>query len=829
MEMEFSKTITFQLDVEPTPLTSYKRDLDKLIKTLYNYYPNNLPIPCSDVKNPLLRHMNNQYTWETFQKTIFKDNGNIGILLKDLVVIDIDCKEYVEYFEKMFPILADVVSEETKKGKHYFFKRTQLCNEYKINDLARCLKVDNIKLPIDCKTITSTGTAGVIVVAPSADKKWVIPIYEKELTNIPDEITIYLKDNWANKIRERGETKKVESNAEKEARQKENINKLLVGEKNSNSLGDTEYLLGLLDILGENRAEDYSDWMSVGFALYNMSRGDVEFLKYWIHFSKYSHKYKDGVCEEKWLKKMNLNEKGFNLGSLIYWAKLDNKDKFFALQKKSLTNLILSSLSRTDYDIALVAYKTFQSEYVALNTADGKSAIWYHFENHRWKPNGIVSLKKKLSTIIYEEFKKTSNEYIEKAENESDCESKESLYDLAETIANIAKVLKDSKKLNNIISMLATLFAEHPQEFFEKLDSNKKLLGFENGVLDLEKKVFRAGSPDDYITFSCGYDYTTEVDIIIRKELEDYFTSISSSDDMKQYMLNCMCNILPGEKIREIMYLWIGSSRNGKGTNTTLLGKTLGNYYKEVPCDLITDNRNKSGQASSELAQTKGVRAIVFSEPKENQKIQLSTLKQFIGGDKISARPLFKEAIDFDAQFQIIIQTNHEPELSNYEPEFIDKLEMLEYPYRFVRNPQNSSEKPIIEGLKVNFKNNVVYHQQFMLMLVERYFNYGTNYPIPQFIKNRGQEYIDNNNIIGNWLEENFIITKNEGENKIYKKDLWELFKKDVKDLGRNAFYTELEKKNGFRKFTIRGFVYYKGLKPKNETLEANFINVDDI
>ena len=43
--------------------------------------------------------------------------------------------------------------------------------------------------------------------------------------------------------------------------------------------------------------------------------------------------------------------------------------------------------------------------------------------------------------------------------------------------------------------------------FEQKLDSNINLIGFENGIYDLEQGSFREGRPDDYITLSTKNDY----------------------------------------------------------------------------------------------------------------------------------------------------------------------------------------------------------------------------------------------------------------------------------------------------------------------------------
>lgn len=47
-------------------------------------------------------------------------------------------------------------------------------------------------------------------------------------------------------------------------------------------------------------------------------------------------------------------------------------------------------------------------------------------------------------------------------------------------------------------------------EFESKLDNNVNLVGFDNGILDIEQQVFREGKPEDYVSLTTGWDYPSE-------------------------------------------------------------------------------------------------------------------------------------------------------------------------------------------------------------------------------------------------------------------------------------------------------------------------------
>ena len=71
---------------------------------------------------------------------------------------------------------------------------------------------------------------------------------------------------------------------------------------------------------------------------------------------------------------------------------------------------------------------------------------------------------------------------------------------------------------------------------------------------------------------------------------------------------------------------------------------------------------------------TRGVRAIIYSEPSDDDRFQLGTLKKSSGRDKIQARALYKEYIEFYPQYHIIIQMNNPTSMNGFDAGFVRRL-----------------------------------------------------------------------------------------------------------------------------------------------------------
>ena len=112
---------------------------------------------------------------------------------------------------------------------------------------------------------------------------------------------------------------------------------------------------------------------------------------------------------------------------------------------------------------------------------------------------------------------------------------------------------------NKVISECADIFYNYDSTFVEKLDTRKYLIGFCNGVYDLEEHIFRDGSPDDYVSLSVGHDWIEfSKDHKYILEIEDFFSKVQPNKKMRNYILTLLASYLDGHTKREQFIIWTG-------------------------------------------------------------------------------------------------------------------------------------------------------------------------------------------------------------------------------------------------------------------------------
>lgn len=503
-----------------------------------------------------------------------------------------------------------------------------------------------------------------------------------------------------------------------------------------NTQYDVQQISNLLNILSNERTNDYNMWMEIGWCLYNINQNDIELLNLWAEFSKKNPKFKDGECEKVWSKMrgMNNNGKKLGIGSLYYWAKHDNYDEYMAVKRKDIRYYIDKSMNCTNYDIARVMFEMFKYQHVCASI---KYNSWYEFRDHRWhEDDGAISLRQKISTNLVNEYFRIISDYnVEWAKIDMDTDltseekdkRKQEFEEKTKVLSNIMIKLKTTAFKDNIMRECRELF--HEKGFINKLDENQYLIGFENGVYDLQKLEFRDGEPEDYVSMSTGNYYieydenNPQVD-----DVNDFLNKILPKFNVKQYVMKLLASTLQGHNAEEKFRIWTGIGGNGKTKLLELHAMALGEYADSFDVMLFTGKRAQSNAATPEVALSKGKRFMQVDEPEEGAKINVGLMKYYTGGDKIKARGLFKDPVEFKPQFKIVLVCNELPEVPPHDGGVWRRLEIVEFTSKFVDNPVAENEFKKDPELSNKLK---VWGETFMSMLIYYYKIYKQEGVIP--------------------------------------------------------------------------------------------------
>ena len=450
----------------------------------------------------------------------------------------------------------------------------------------------------------------------------------------------------------------------------------------------------LVSLLSDERAENYQDWIRVGWALHNT---DICLLEVWVDFSKRcSKKFNEKECERLW---QNMKP-GLSIRSLQSWAKEDNYTKYTEYMKSEFKELLTKSTNGDTYSVAKALHTKYFDRFVCSSM---KHNSWYEFKTHRWNRNDCGwSLQKLISEEFVNEYILVSTEYNLKAVKATGIE-KEDLQKKASNFQRISDKLLNLNYKKQIMEECKLLFFD--ETFEDRLDENHDLLGCQNGVYDFAKSEFRAGRPDDCITLSTGNSYHNwNPNNPYSKNIVKFFEEILPNKNVRNYFLQALCTCLTGHNREEKLYIPTGSGANGKSLTFELVNLALGDYYISCPVTIMTRKRGASSQASPELARIKGKRIGVLQEPDNNETINVGIMKELTGNDAFQARGLFEEPKDIKPQIKFFLTCNDLPVVPSCDGGTWRRLRVIAFMSKFVDKPSGVNQFKIDTRLKEKIK-----------------------------------------------------------------------------------------------------------------------------
>jgi len=496
-------------------------------------------------------------------------------------------------------------------------------------------------------------------------------------------------------------------------------------------------------------AGSYNKWIRVGFALKNISnRLLIVFLAFSARTNHFDYRSQIPDICDRWTNFSPTNSIGAGVTkkSIMYWAKNDAFEKYEKVREntidywidQTIESITLEQINNpkkknargsTDYDIATVLFRLCGDEFVSTSI---RANEWYRFYNHRWIKNDCgTSLRNRISTTLRDLYQKKAAALYERS-TQFDVESEQ--YKLiigrAMKVLDIVSFLGTTKDKDNIMKEARELF--YNAEFLDKLDQNKYLMCFLNGVIDFKQAIFRKGYPEDYISKCTDTDYIPieyslsperEMQQQLIQEIKTYMSQLFPDPELCEYVWKHLASCLIGDTaLNQCLHYYTGCGQNGKSMLVKLMQLVLGGYSGELSVGFYTQERSKMGQSTPELYSIIGVRYAITSEPSEGDRLNEGPMKQLTSGtDPMSCRAPYGQLMKFIPQANAIIMANHFLQINSRDHGTWRRVRVIPFVSLFTDNPvsddpHNPHQFKKIDNLDEKFDQ---WEAVFMAMLVE--------------------------------------------------------------------------------------------------------------
>lgn len=322
---------------------------------------------------------------------------------------------------------------------------------------------------------------------------------------------------------------------------------------------------------------------------------------------------------------------------------------------------------------------------------------WYKFENNKWKNIGCknMELRSKIKRDLiplYKEILKIfpKNKYAEKWNY----------------INGSLKMFEDAQFKNHIMTELMELYVTNNninRDFLKKLDSNRDIIGFNNGVFDLVKFEFRKTEPVDYISMTVGYDYSENY-TGYKEHLMRFLEDILPNKLERDYVLTYISLALTGNVLELFTIFTNSSGRNGKSKLFELLKHTFGDYFASLKSQIFTRPCPNGNSPDPCLLNLINKRIVVTSEPSKGEKLNVGFIKFITGRDNTTLRNCHSnEMVEFMGNFILLFACNDIPDCDDIDVAFSKRLRCVNFPTEFVDNPVLPHQKKINVDINKNF------------------------------------------------------------------------------------------------------------------------------
>ena len=194
-------------------------------------------------------------------------------------------------------------------------------------------------------------------------------------------------------------------------------------------------------------------------------------------------------------------------------------------------------------------------------------------------------------------------------------------------------------------------------------DNNSHLLAVKNGVVDLVTGEFRKALPKDFLRRQCDVNFEADAQC---PRWEKFINEVTKGDtELAEFLRRAVGYTLFGHTRAQKFFVLEGKGSNGKGVFLRVLTSLLGQYATELAPNLVTSAYSGNANSpTSALVRLKGIRLAIVTELPNKRGFDTAFVKQFSGGDSITARANYGEQFTFKPEGKLWISTNDMPDIA---------------------------------------------------------------------------------------------------------------------------------------------------------------------
>ncbi|GGQ23303.1 hypothetical protein GCM10010266_53190 [Streptomyces griseomycini] len=286
----------------------------------------------------------------------------------------------------------------------------------------------------------------------------------------------------------------------------------------------------------------------------------------------------------------------------------------------------------------------FIAEHCADQLRYVESLGWYRWTGFIWQPTGDDGAALQAITDA-------TDVLIQRMREDEDSRSW--------AAALVSKMLSGRER-GYIVKEMSALRAF--RSTIDDFDAARHLLTFQNGTVDLRTGELKPHDPADMQTIAARVDYVPDAPC---PRWLQFLDEIFPGDvDLQGYFQKWLGLCITGEVRDHVLGVWYGEKgRNGKGTTVRTMHAAFGgDVIVDVPFELF--QKSRIAPHEEQIASLRSARMVVAQEGESGKAMDVTRLKNYTGGDRITARKLRQSVFRFDPKFTLVLVTNELPEFA---------------------------------------------------------------------------------------------------------------------------------------------------------------------